>query len=68
MQQVCQYISGIMEFISGNTFGATVFSSYGAFNVSSIHLTRSLWHILIWLVYLIRLNYTDLLRHDLSSW
>ncbi|KAJ9609123.1 hypothetical protein H2200_006894 [Cladophialophora chaetospira] len=31
---VCQYISGIMEFISGNTFGATVFSSYGAFNVA----------------------------------
>ena len=23
-----------MEFISGNTFGATVFSSYGAFNIS----------------------------------
>lgn len=31
---ICQYISGIMEFVSGNTFGATVFSSYGAFNVS----------------------------------
>ncbi|ETI28341.1 hypothetical protein G647_00790 [Cladophialophora carrionii CBS 160.54] len=31
---ICQYISGIMEFISGNTFGATVFSSYGAFNIS----------------------------------
>jgi hypothetical protein len=31
---VCQYIAGIMEFISGNTFGATVFSSYGAFNIS----------------------------------
>ena len=31
---VCQYISGIMEFIAGNTFGATVFSSYGAFNIS----------------------------------
>lgn len=31
---VCQFISGIMEFISGNTFGATVFPSYGAFNLS----------------------------------
>jgi len=31
---VCQYISGIMEFIAGNTFGATVFTSYGAFNLS----------------------------------
>jgi hypothetical protein len=31
---VCQYIAGIMEFVSGNTFGATVFSSYGAFNIS----------------------------------
>ncbi|KAF2097039.1 hypothetical protein NA57DRAFT_77292 [Rhizodiscina lignyota] len=31
---ICQYIVGIMEFVSGNTFGATVFSSYGAFNVS----------------------------------
>jgi len=30
----CQFISGIMEFVSGNTFGATVFSSYGAFNLS----------------------------------
>ena len=29
-----EYISGIMEFISGNTFGATVFSSYGAFNIA----------------------------------
>ncbi len=29
-----EYIAGIMEFISGNTFGATVFSSYGAFNIS----------------------------------
>ncbi|KAM0326990.1 hypothetical protein ACHAQA_006111 [Verticillium albo-atrum] len=29
-----QYIVGIMEFINGNTFGATVFTSYGAFNVS----------------------------------
>lgn len=31
---VCQYLVGIMEFVSGNTFGATVFASYGAFNVS----------------------------------
>ena len=31
---VCQFISGIMEFCSGNTFGATVFPSYGAFNLS----------------------------------
>ena len=31
---VCQYLSGIMEFIAGNTFGATVFPSYGAFNFS----------------------------------
>lgn len=31
---VCQYIAGVMEFISGNTFGATVFTSYGAFNIS----------------------------------
>ncbi|KAF7165377.1 hypothetical protein CNMCM6106_001567 [Aspergillus hiratsukae] len=31
---VCQFIAGIMEFITGNTFGATVFSSYGAFNLS----------------------------------
>lgn len=31
---ICQYIAGIMEFVSGNTFGATVFSSYGAFNIS----------------------------------
>jgi len=31
---VCQFIVGIMEFVSGNTFGATVFSSYGAFNIS----------------------------------
>jgi len=30
----CQFISGIMEFVAGNTFGATVFSSYGAFNLS----------------------------------
>ncbi|KAH7113971.1 GPR1/FUN34/yaaH family-domain-containing protein [Dactylonectria estremocensis] len=31
---VCQYIVSIMEFIAGNTFGATVFASYAAFNVS----------------------------------
>ncbi|KAM0181159.1 hypothetical protein ACHAPF_001904 [Botrytis cinerea] len=31
---VCQFIAGIMEFFSGNTFGATVFPSYGAFNLS----------------------------------
>jgi len=31
---IAQYIVGIMEFISGNTFGATVFSSYGAFNLT----------------------------------
>jgi succinate-acetate transporter protein len=31
---ICQYICGIMEFVSGNLFGATVFSSYGAFNIS----------------------------------
>ncbi|KAF2806426.1 uncharacterized protein BDZ99DRAFT_510732 [Mytilinidion resinicola] len=31
---VCQFIAGIMEFVAGNTFGATVFSSYGAFNLS----------------------------------
>ena len=31
---VCQFIAGIMEFCSGNTFGATVFPSYGAFNLS----------------------------------
>jgi len=31
---VCQFLVGIMEFISGNTFGATVFTSYGAFNIS----------------------------------
>ncbi|KAF7558252.1 hypothetical protein G7Z17_g174 [Cylindrodendrum hubeiense] len=30
----CQYIVSIMEFVSGNTFGATVFASYAAFNVS----------------------------------
>ncbi|KAJ5408185.1 hypothetical protein N7509_002068 [Penicillium cosmopolitanum] len=31
---VGQFIAGIMEFITGNTFGATVFSSYAAFNLS----------------------------------
>ncbi|KAL4939356.1 hypothetical protein BDV06DRAFT_214372 [Aspergillus oleicola] len=31
---VCQFLSGIMEFVSGNKFGATVFPSYGAFNLS----------------------------------
>jgi uncharacterized protein len=31
---ICQYICGIIEFISGNVFGATVFSSYAAFNIS----------------------------------
>ncbi|KAJ5758783.1 hypothetical protein N7520_005939 [Penicillium odoratum] len=31
---VGQFIAGIMEFITGNTFGATVFTSYGAFNLS----------------------------------
>ncbi|KAL4953339.1 GPR1/FUN34/yaaH family-domain-containing protein [Aspergillus filifer] len=31
---VCQFLAGIMEFVTGNTFGATVFTSYGAFNLS----------------------------------
>lgn len=31
---ICQYICGIVEFIAGNTFGATVFCSYAAFNIS----------------------------------
>lgn len=31
---ISQYIVGIMEFMSGNTFGATVFCSYAAFNLS----------------------------------
>ncbi len=31
---VCQFIAGIMEFAAGNTFGATVFPSYAAFNFS----------------------------------
>ncbi|KAL5357071.1 GPR1/FUN34/yaaH family-domain-containing protein [Aspergillus floccosus] len=40
---VGQFIAGIMEFITGNTFGATVFTSYGAFNLSyaMIYLTGS---------------------------
>ncbi|KAF5563138.1 FUN34-like transmembrane protein [Fusarium phyllophilum] len=31
---ICQYIVGIMEFVTGNTFGTAVFMSYGAFNIS----------------------------------
>ncbi|CRG92433.1 hypothetical protein PISL3812_09492 [Talaromyces islandicus] len=31
---VCQFIAGIAEIVAGNTFGATVFPSYGAFNLS----------------------------------
>ncbi|KAH9884556.1 GPR1/FUN34/yaaH family-domain-containing protein [Xylariomycetidae sp. FL2044] len=31
---VSQVIAGIMEFFTGNTFGATVFNSYGAFNLA----------------------------------
>ena len=31
---ICQFIAGIMEFAAGNTFGATVFPSYAAFNLS----------------------------------
>lgn len=31
---ICQLISGIMDFVAGNTFGATVFPSYAAFNLS----------------------------------
>ncbi|CAH0051764.1 unnamed protein product [Clonostachys solani] len=31
---VAQYIAGIVEFMTGNTFGASVFVSYGAFNLS----------------------------------
>ncbi|ERS97338.1 uncharacterized protein SPSK_02723 [Sporothrix schenckii 1099-18] len=31
---LCQYIAGIMEFVTGNTFGATVFSSFAGFNVA----------------------------------
>ncbi|RMJ24900.1 GPR1/FUN34/yaaH family [Aspergillus sp. HF37] len=29
-----QFVAGIMEFVTGNTFGATVFSSYAALNFS----------------------------------
>ncbi|KAI9927441.1 hypothetical protein ASPWEDRAFT_175921 [Aspergillus wentii DTO 134E9] len=31
---VAQFVAGVMEFITGNTFGATVFPSYAAFNFS----------------------------------
>lgn len=31
---LCQYIAGIMEFVAGNTFGATVFSAFAGFNVA----------------------------------
>jgi succinate-acetate transporter protein len=31
---VCQLLAGIMEFIPGNSFGATVFPAYAAFNFS----------------------------------
>ncbi|MCJ1461193.1 hypothetical protein MMC28_011575 [Mycoblastus sanguinarius] len=31
---ICQYIAGIMEFFTGNTLGATVFSAYAGFNVA----------------------------------
>jgi len=31
---ICQFIVGIVEVFTGNTFGATVFTSYGAFNLS----------------------------------
>jgi succinate-acetate transporter protein len=31
---ICQYLVGIMEFVTGNTFGTAVFMSYGAFNIS----------------------------------
>ncbi|KAB8238955.1 acetate uptake transporter family protein [Aspergillus alliaceus] len=31
---VCQFIAGVIEFLSGNTFGATLFPSYAAFNFS----------------------------------
>lgn len=31
---ICQFLAGIMEFVAGNTFGATVFPSYGAFNLA----------------------------------
>ncbi|KAH8809199.1 GPR1/FUN34/yaaH family-domain-containing protein [Xylogone sp. PMI_703] len=31
---LCQVIAGIMEFVAGNTFGATAFKTYGAFNAA----------------------------------
>ncbi|OJI98318.1 hypothetical protein ASPVEDRAFT_147562 [Aspergillus versicolor CBS 583.65] len=31
---VCQFIAGVLEFFNGNTFPATLFSSYAAFNFS----------------------------------
>jgi succinate-acetate transporter protein len=31
---LCQFLAGIMEFIAGNSFGATVFPVYAAFNFS----------------------------------
>jgi succinate-acetate transporter protein len=31
---ICQFLSGIMEMVAGNTFGATVFPAYGAFNLA----------------------------------
>ena len=31
---LCQYISGILEFVAGNTFPATVFSGFAGFNVA----------------------------------
>lgn len=31
---VCQYIAGIMEFVTGNTLGATLFSAYAGFNIA----------------------------------
>ncbi|KAM0449302.1 hypothetical protein ACHAO4_007649 [Trichoderma viride] len=31
---VCQFISGIMEFVAGNTFGATIFPAYAALSLS----------------------------------
>jgi len=31
---IWQYIVGVMEFITGNTFGTAVFMAYGAFNIS----------------------------------
>ncbi|KAJ9144210.1 GPR1/FUN34/yaaH [Pleurostoma richardsiae] len=31
---IAQYIAGIMEFVAGNTFGATVFSAYASFNLA----------------------------------